>query len=350
MLKELIATDTIEPVASSEWRASVVGECETFLCHMRLGESAMPMTGRVRHLLDDGLMHEHDVINRLIGKGIKVLHSYQEGQAHVVCYEDDEIIIQGHPDGILDVVPDRFMLDYTDDKFRRGRRYYLLEVTAPSHFTFLRLEKSHMRSELWRKYVQIQMYMNSEEFRSYGDGCIVEVKNKNTSALYEEGVGFDDTVIKETVEKLKRVTELTLRGIVSSYRCSDWRRYYCRYRHLCYGEDVDTEYEPTQGMLEGESLGEAEQLLEAADLWLKGKNLEADSKELIGEARNLFLSTITDYNAKGLLVGHAKALMIVPTTPRLSIDFDLLKQRYPNVYEALVNEEVPDPYLRVTRR
>ena len=350
MLKELIAADTIEPTASSDWRASVVGECETFLCRMRLGESAIPMTGRVRHLLDDGLMHEHDIVNRLISKGIKVLHSYQDGQAHVVCYEDDEIVVQGHPDGVLDVVPDRFELDYVDEKFRRGRRHYLLEVTAPSHFTFLRLEQNHMRSELWRKYVQIQMYMNSEQFRSYGDGCIVEVKNKNTSALYEEGIGFDDTIVKETVEKLKKVTELTLRGMVSTYRCDGWRRYYCRYRHLCHGETIDTAYEPTQGILAGESLSEAEQLLEAADLWLKGKNLETDAKELIEEARALFRETITDYGAKGLLVGQAKALMVVPTTPRRSIDFDILKQLYPSVYEALVTEEIPNPYLRVARR
>jgi len=350
MLKELIAADTLEPAIASDWRASEVGECETFLCHKKLGASATPMTGRVRHLLDDGVMHEHDVVDRLRSKGIKVLHSYVEGQVHVVCYEDKDITVLGHPDGILDGVPSELELNYADDKFRRGSRYYLLEITAPSHFNFLRMEKSHMRVVQWRKFVQIQMYMNSEQFRSYGDSCIAIVKNKNTSALYEEGIGFDDSVIKETIEKLKKVTALTLRGMVSTYRCDDWRRYYCRYNHLCHGDSIDTQYEPTQGILEGESLREAEQLLEAADLWLKGKDFEADSKELIGEARALFWDVITDYGAKGLLVGQAKALIVEPTTPRLSIDFDILKQRYPDVYEALVSEEIPNPYLRVGRR
>lgn len=350
MLKELIATDVIAPSIINEWRASEVGECETFLCRRRLGEPAIPFTGRIRHLLDDGLMHEHDVVDRLCSKGIKVLHSYTEGQAQVVCYEDNDITVLGHPDGVLDVVPDRFELDYVDDKFRWGRRYYLLEVTAPSHFTFLRLEKNHMRSELWRKYVQVQMYMNSEQFRSYGDSCIVEVKNKNTSALYEEGIGLDASVVAETVEKLKKVTEYALRGIVSSYRCEDWRRHYCRYRHLCFVEEGIPQPVVSGGILEGESLSEAEQLLEAAQLWLKGKNFEEDGKELIDEARALFWDIITEYEAKGLLVGSAKALMVEPTTPRLGVDFDLLKQRYPDVYEAMVTEEIPHPYLRVTRR
>lgn len=350
MLKELIAEDIKVPTTIDEWRASEVGECETFLCHLRLGHSALPFTGRVRHMLDDGLMHEHDVVDRIRSKGFKVLHSYSEGQMFVHCYDKDGIAVVGHPDGILDAEPHRFDLDYADEHFQTGRRFYGLEVTAPNHFAFLRVERNHIRSEMWRKFVQIQVYLNSEELRSFGDCMVVVVKNKNTSALYEEGISLDTRIVDNVVEKLKRVGDFVSKGRVSPYRCDDWRRHYCRYRELCLEEIVSEGTSPMGGILEGELLSEAEQLLEAAQLWLKGKNLEVDAKELIEDARALFGDTIAEYGARGLIVGPAKALMIEPTTPRQNIDFDVLKQKYPEVYNALVTEEVPNPYLRVSRR
>lgn len=347
MLKELIAEDIREPVVTDEWRASEVGECETFLCHLRLGHPALPFTGRVRHMLDDGLMHEHDVVDRIRGKGFKVLHSYSEGQLLVYCYDKGGLGVIGHPDGILDVEPHRFDLDYADEHFQPGRRFYGLEVTAPNHFAFLRVERNHLRSEMWRKFVQIQMYLNSEELRSYGDCLVAVIKNKNTSALYEEGISLDTRVVAETVEKLKSVTDLVSRNQVSPYRCDDWRRHYCRYRELCFGEVVPEVVPATAGILEGESLSEAEQLLEAAQLWLKGKGLEDDAKELIEEARALFGDTIAEYGAKGLTVGQIKAIMI--DSSRRSIELDILKRKYPEVYDAMVEEKL-SRYLRVARR
>lgn len=359
MLKELIAKDVGEPLVTEVWRASEVGECEAFLCHLRLGHPALSLSGRVRHMLDDGLMHEHDVVDRLRSKGFKVSHSYSEGQLLVHCYDEDGLCIVGHPDGVLDVagsyrglvVPSQLELDYTDECFRFGERFYGLEVTAPNHFAFLRTERNHMRSEMWRKFVQIQMYLNSEELRDEGiNSMIVEVKNKNTSALYEEGVGFDGQVVTETVEKLKRVTDLVSRDQVSSFRCTDYRRHYCRYRELCFGGVVLENVSPLGVVLVGESLKEAEELLGAADLWLKGRGLRADGEELVESARMLFGDVIAEYGAAGLEVGPAKAVIVVPTTPRLSIELDILKQRYPEVYDAMVTEVMPDPYLMVRKR
>ena len=347
MLKELIAKDIKEPTTTDEFRASEVGECETFLCHLKLGHPALPFTGRVRHMLDDGLMHEHDVVDRIRSKGFKILHSYVEGQVLVHCYNKDGLTVVGHPDGILDVVPQGFGLDYADEAFRFGQRFYGLEVTAPNHFAFMRIEREHLRSEMLRKFIQVQMYLNSEELRTYSDCMIAVVKNKNTSALYEEGISLDPTLVADTIEKLKRVGDYVSRGQVSSHRCDDWRRYYCRYRELCFGEPVGAEVVSPAGILEGESLSEAEQLLEAEKLWLKGKGLEDDAKELIEEARALFGDTISEYGAKGLIVRQVKAMMV--DSVRRSIDLDILKQKYPEVYEQMVEDKL-SRYLRVSRR
>jgi len=295
-------------------------------------------------MLDDGVMHEHDVVNRLRSKGIKVLHSYSDGQMEVVCNEDPRIV--GHPDGILDGVPADFGLDFVDEYFKSShRRFYCLEVTGCSHFNFLRLERDHSRSVLHRKFVQMQLYLNSEEVRSYTDSMVLIAKNKNTSSLYEEGVGRDTSIVRETVEKLKRVQDFVASGKVLPYRCVDWRKQYCRYRHLCFGPVVPEV--PLDGqILRGESLKEAEELLQAADLWLKGKDLVLQGDELIEEARALFRETVEDYGVSGLTVAHAKALMVEAS--RRKIDMDALQLKYPSVYNDIVSIE-QSRYIRVTK-
>ena len=101
MLKELIALDETHPEVSQVWRASEVGECETYLGHVRLGHEALPMPGRVKHLLHDGNVHERDVVTHLNAKGFRVLHSCITGQMSVQT--DIGLRVFGHPDGILDM-------------------------------------------------------------------------------------------------------------------------------------------------------------------------------------------------------------------------------------------------------
>ena len=345
MLKEKIASEETIPKVSNIFRASEVGECETYLCHERLGHSPVPFTGRVRHMLQDGVVHEHDIVSRLKAAGIIVLHSYVEGQAEVCCSQDPLVI--GHPDGVLDVPKnEEFVLDYADENFEPSR-FMMLEVTAPNHFTFLRLERSHLREILPRKFVQIQMYLNSEEIRSYGNCAVVIVKNKNTSALYEEGISFDVSVVMETLEKLKRVEDLTQRGLVSSFRCDDWRRNYCRYRHLCVGEE---EMLPvvSSDILKGESLNEAETLKEAAEVWRRGKLLKLEGEDLIADSRDQFAEIIRQYGARGLTIGEdVKALMIAGGVNR-RVNYDVLRSKFPDVYNECVTEGVREAYVRVS--
>jgi len=331
------------PEVSSIFRASSAGECETFLCHERLGHSPLPFTGRVRHMLQDGVVHEHDIIDRLRAAGISVLHSYVEGQAEVHCSHEPFVV--GHPDGILDVPGGgEVMLDYADENFKPSR-FMLLEVTAPNHFEFLRLERNHLRETLWRKYVQIQLYLNSEEMRSYGNCAVAIIKNKNTSALYEEGITLDKSVISETLEKLKRVEDLTSRGVVSDYKCDDWRKNYCRYRHLCFGEEVGSVV-VSGDILKGESLGEAEQLKEAAEIWRRGKLLELEGKDLIAESREQFQRVIEQYGCRGLTISDIRALVVAEGVNR-RVDYDALR-KYPDVYGEVVSESIRESYIRVS--
>jgi len=345
VLKEKIALETREPTVSTLWRASSAGECETFLCHQRFGHKPAPLAGRVRHLLNDGVTHERDVVDRLCSAGIIVLHSYVGGQMEVCCSSDP--LVSGHPDGVLDI-PKGFPrdLDYADESFRPNERFYMLEVTAPNHFSFLRLVRSHMREVLWRKFVQIQLYLNSEEMRSYSDCCIVEVKNKNTSDMYEEGVSLDMSVVNETLEKLKRVEDLVASGQMSKFRCSDWRKNYCRYKDLCFEEmDLPSALE-TQDILRGESLSEAEQLREVAEVWHRGKLLKLEGEDLIEDSRSQFSEVIQQYGCRGITIEDVKALLIDVGTIR-HVNYDLLKSKHPEVYDAVVKESLRQAYVRV---
>lgn len=345
MLKERIALEERTPEISPVWRASEVGECETFLCHVRLSHEPLPLTGRVRHMLDDGVTHEHDIVNRLRSEGIIVLHSYVEGQAEVHCSFDP--IVFGHPDGVLDVPMDEEVtLDYADEDFKLSR-FMLLEVTAPNHFAFLRLKRSHLRETLWRKFVQVQMYLNSEEVQSYGNCAVAVVKNKNTSELYEEGVSLDSLVVAQTLEKLKRVEDLTAKNEVSEFRCGDWRREHCRYRHLCFEESVLLSLPPLQDILRGESLSEAEQLTEASTVWKRGKLLKLEGEDLIADSRELFHATIEEYGCRGLTVAGVKALMVAEGINK-RCDYDLLQSKHSDVYDEVVSESVRQRYVRVT--
>lgn len=344
MLKELIAIEEKIPGVSSIWRASEVGECETYLCHVRLGHESLPFTGRVRHMLSDGVTHEHDIVDRLRAAGIGVLHSYAEGQTKVHC--TDSPSVSGHPDGVLDVPSrDEFVLDYADENFSSSR-FMLLEVTAPNHFTFLRIKRSHMREILWRKFVQVLMYLNSEEIRSYGNCAVAIVKNKNTSELYEEGISLDASVIDDVLEKLKRVEDLVSGNKVSEFRCNDWRRGYCRYRHLCYGDAE--EFVPVSGdVLRGESLGEADLLRETAQAWQKGRLLKLEGEDLIACSREQFAEIIRQYGCRGLTMQGVRAFMIEQGTGRRA-DYDLFQSKYPDVYKEVVSESIREPYVRVT--
>jgi hypothetical protein len=253
--------------------------------------------------------------------------------------------VSGHPDGILDVPMKDFSLDSFDERFRKGQRYYLLEVTAPNHFSFQRIAHDGLKAALHQKYVQLQIYLATPEVSHYANCCIVEVKNKNTSELYEEGISYDQETVTIAIERAKRVDEMTSKGIVSTYRCDDWRMNTCRYRELCFPEELGLVPSMRTDILRGESLTEVEELRGAAEMWHKGKDMSTDGKDLVEEARDYFRSIVEEYGARGLTVGDVKAMMV--ESIRRSIPMDILKQKYPDVYEELLTTE-PSRYIRVT--
>jgi len=347
MLKETIQDEVINPVVSNTWRASEAGElCEAYLCHMRLGHQPLAMKGRIRHLLDDGNMHEDDIVNRIKNGGIDAMYTGDD-QLYVHCVNQDGIVINGHPDGLLKNVPvDLRKLDWQDEHFSWDSVWHLLEITAPNNFAFKRYYQEHLRGVNWRKFVQTHLYLGSEELREKMHCAVVVVKDKMTSTLYEEGLTYDKSVVDETVEKLKRVEALVAKGEVSPMRCTDWHKQSCRFRHLCFGEVEEEDRTSGIGYLDADKLLEVVQLREALDSYIQGKEFESMGKEMTEEARAYLGEILDQYGAEGMFIDKTKVKW---TDSKWSgIDTDTLKLKYPAVYEE-VHVEKPTHFVSVLK-
>lgn len=338
MLKELIADDTFVPAVFTGWRASEIGrDCETYLCHRKLQHEGVSASGRIRHMLDDGRAHERDIVERLEANGFLVKYALEDQIA--VQYGG----VSGHPDGLLKPPSRIQQLDFVDEHFRRDCGWYLLEITAPNSASFRRIVRDHLKVALHQKYVQLQIYLASERVKSVTNYCIVEVKCKNTSELYEEGISSDSETVAWALERAKRVDELVSRGKVSDFRCDDWRQHYCAFRNLCFVED-EVSVGDFHGILKGETLKEAEELVGLAELWKKGKILEVDGKDMVEEVRERFLEVLEDYGAQGLVVAGVSAKMI--ESQRRTCDIEALKA-FPDAFVRCVSTN-KSRYVRVT--
>jgi len=164
MLKEYQEELYQEPEEFIGWRASMVGNpCETFLCHTRLeSELAEPVKGRVNHMLEDGKLHEEDIVRRCIAAGYEVLHSCLDKQLELKISINKNVVVSGHPDGILKCGKLGFDLDRADPLFKFNRPCYLLEITAPSTTNFALLVKDGLKIQNYQKYIQTQIYMMSD--------------------------------------------------------------------------------------------------------------------------------------------------------------------------------------------
>ena len=342
MLKEYIEELTQEIEETSHWRASMVGNpCETFLCHMQLNDDYKPPQGRIMHMLNDGKVHEKDIVERCIASGYQVLHSCLDKQLELSIHLTDKLSVSGHPDGILICGKKTFDLDRYDPNFKFNLPSYLLEITAPNHYAFARLVRDGLESQNYQKFVQTQLYMLAINDKN----CVLVAKDKNNTELYEEGISFQSRVIDDLIARLDRVNTLVKKGKLSDYRCDDARKKWCRYRKLCFDRIEDAPL-TTQGVLDGRTLKEVTQLLGISAMWHRGKDLEDESEELIEEARMELQQIVEDYGAEGIVIDDIRGKLINSTSR--SCDYKTLQQKAPDLYDEVVTTKTKH-YIDVRR-
>lgn len=335
MLKELM--DAV-PSRSFEvapwWRASMAGACETQLYRIAVGQKGLTLPRRVRHLFDDGHMHEEDIINRLVDAGVHVWATCLDSQVLVTPMKDP--LVRGHPDGFLRA-PKDFKLDYADPEFRFDRTAYMLEITSSNARQFYRLFREHAIGVLKQKYVQIQLYLNSDEVRKVSDCCVLVVKSKNDSELYEEGISFDPQVVEDTRQKLVRLGVCVQTSELPAFRCDDYRRKFCAYREFCY-QDLEEVLLTASKILDGSKLAEASELRQSIMEWRRGKSMEDLGKALVTDTRDLFGELIDQYGVQAITVDDVKGQLI--TQHREKVDKVLLESKYPKIFDEVTYEDV----------
>lgn len=319
----------------------VGNSCETFLCHMQLNDDYKPPQGRVKHMLDDGKVHEKDIVERCIASGYGVSYSCLDKQLELQVTLEPGLTISGHPDGILICGEKTFDLDRYDSNFKFNLSSYLLEITAPNHYAFARLVRDGLESQNYQKFVQTQIYMSVIDDKN----CVLVAKDKNNTELYEEGISFQPRVIDDLIARLHKVNDLVKQGKLPDYRCDDARKRWCRYRKLCFDRIEDTPL-TTKGILDGRTLKEVTQLLGISAMWHRGKDLEAESEELVEEARQELQLIIEDYGAEGVAIDDIRGKMIDSTSR--SCDYVLLQQKAPDLYDEVVTSK-PKRYIDVRR-
>jgi hypothetical protein len=314
-----LLTNSLTEWASSEeepWegvlRASSIGRCARSISYRALGYQAAGVSGRSQMAMDDGRLHEDNLIARIMALG----HPVRDRQREV---RTEYPPIVGHVDGIVEI--------YSVE--------YLLEIKTANHFEFEKIRKEGVERSHPEYYAQVQFYIN----RLGLSRAIVLLKNRSNAALHEELIPGDSRYYQRILDRATRLWESIQRHELFEREYSRESRQcaWCRYNHYCWPE-VDFEHAESGGRA-ARVLVEDGGMIEAAGIWRDGKELEARAKELIGIARGVFDVYMTERDVSGVIDVDGLEITRSRRT-RESIDLNLAKRTLP--------EEVLDKLVKRT--
>lgn len=289
-------------------RASSLGRCARAVTYWALGYQPSRTSGRSRMVMDDGKLHERDIIARIHAAG-HVVYSYDP--QHEVTLSNPPVV--GHIDGVVEV---------------HGERY-LLEIKTMNHFVFQKLWSKGIEAVYPEYHDQVTFYMARLNLTR----TLLVVKNRNNAALYEELIPLDLNAYADVLTRAQKTWDCIESGTLAnqeypkdSSHCS-----WCSYNHHCW---PIVDFDHGEGGKEA-LLVEDGDVIEAADVWRSGKEYEARAKEMISSARGTFETFMT---AKGQTSIDADGLKAVASQQtRESISMDVARRELPaDVFEGLV--------------
>lgn len=273
------------PMSNGNIRCSQAESCPRQQAYVILDyEQDYPDTGRSQMAMDDGNLHEADVVNRLLQAGYRCWN-YTEDQT-MVHFENRGVRFRGHPDLYMET-PEGEVLGvelkaYRDEIFKAFVQG-ALEI-APGVYSVTNYDRLTKRP--WPLMGQIQLYLHSSESVHLGvERWALLMKNKNTAELAECIVTKDTEYIDNLINKWKGFWGLIQAGRLPERHFSDdsteCRR--CVFRQKCWGlkeiPDVD-----------GNEVIHVDGLSTAASLRREGQILKKSSEEMLEEARMAFLT------------------------------------------------------------
>ena len=323
-------TEDLEPTKEEQrdwpghWAMSGIGGCPRSLI---LEAMDFPATRGSKRVMDEGVLHEVDLLRRLALNPKVTMDEYPDGAYHkdhpCPCVNTharhDQIHVQlqlngqtypviGHMDGVITV----------------SEVNYGLEIKSMGPFIWPKLKKNPMIQQSFPGYyAQIQSYMNGIQLLN----LFFIVKNRGNGDIHEAVFRYDhpyiENLIHTVVEPAMNIIEK--KASPDSLACHEKEedRKYCPYRHICEAggnvTDAPTNLKETISLAE-----QKEELTTAVGNWKQGKKLEEEGKELTDESKAIFRRYLKDAGVdKATLDG---ILMNLIKSERTGTDWEKLKE------------------------
>jgi hypothetical protein len=299
-----------EVLATAFIRMSSAGKCRRQIGYEVLGypeNDPTPVEGR--NVLELGDAAELVLIRRLREEGWLVdLTRWDGGQQLEVSLDNPPRV--GHPDGRC-----------RHPELTRNL-WVLLECKGMNTYQFQRfLQEGFLRSH--PPYLdQVAQYgVALKQAGLVADPCaaVVAALDRDTGRWSYQRVRWEPEVYRRRTEELAEAWTLIARGELpghdydgTTWHCSPR---YCRWSTLCWDGRRPTPQPDTSGdgVLDGSALEDAARILEAAQVWREGKELEARGKAMQEGAREVFQQALSRHGAKKLAVGGLVASLVTST-------------------------------------
>lgn len=302
-------------------RMSSAGKCRRQMGYEALGypeSDPTPIEGR--NVLELGDAAELVLIRRVQEEGWEVdLTRWDGGQQMEVSLEDPPRL--GHPDGRC------------RHPELTNNHWVLLECKGMNAYQFQRfLRDGFLKSH--PQYVdQVAQYGAAlHQFGLVADPCaaVVAALDRDTGRWGYQRVRWEPEVYLCRTMELAEAWRLIVRGELPArdYDGTTWHcsPRYCRWSTLCWDGRRPAPKDAILGeeAIDALALEEGPELLEAAQLWRDGKELEARGKAMEEGAREVFQAALSRHGAKRLAVGGLVASLV--STTRRTWDDKVLRR------------------------
>lgn len=236
-------------------RLSATGSCLRQQYYTSTGAPSDRISALGMYEMEDGHIHELDVVTQLLQAGYEVQHAGDD-QLSIELRLPSGKRVPGHPDGIISGLD--FMVPH------------LLEVKAMSATRFIdcykQMEKHcyddegrwlgpetnglGLKNAHYSYWLQMQAYMHVLDLKAgfivckAKDSSIVRQRLRKGSAirdakLYMEIIPYDPEGVEEVIERHETVVEAIEAGLPPAReydRNKDWQCRYCRFAGICYSD------------------------------------------------------------------------------------------------------------------
>lgn len=283
MLVELIAKNAGQDQKSYGYKPSPsqVGRCIRALTYHAIGVAADPFPDRALLIFEDGNIHE-EMIKDHIRKTVFTLTEWKGPRQRFLIADINGVPMDGEVDGIL--------------SSPLGEQI-ALEIKSINHFGFERLKDAPL-DEHKR---QVNLYLHGLKQAGLVGiyKAIILYKNKNTAAMKEFIIEYDEALALADIEMFRQVDQWAEKNTVPPrpYEPGDWQCDYCRWNKTCYKNYVEE-----VGQLQSDVVLDEELETTARYYNELGAHIGEQEKER-DELKSKLKQALTDANAKSGRVG-----------------------------------------------